>query len=317
MAKIYISYSRHDAEFVRQLVMRLKSLGQEVFYDAEALTPGQPFQKVLAAGLRDADAILFILSKYSLDSRYVLTEMGAALGYFEERGRPTPIPIVVDDSQLPVQISHIQALFARQMNPDDVALEIATAVERVVGKVQAREEKKQEVRQRVESKAAEFIQTSLKELREREKGFRRAAYAWYGVAYAVLIIGLGVAVWRASNLSSHLTDWISFAGFAAIGVVILGLLVAVARFAFMLGKSFMVEALRNSDRIHAISFGEFYLKAFPDKIEWENVKDAFQHWNIDKGSAFLSQSPSDFDHEVFKTAIAIAEVLKSTKEKKP
>jgi len=316
MSRIFISYSHRDSDYVRKLAESLRDLGQEPFYAEGSLTPGQPFQPVLSEGLRDADAITFILSANSLESRYVTTEMGAALGYFEERGRPLLIPVVLDGSPLPPQIAHIHAIFADGQDTEDVAVEIASAVERVAGRAQAREEKKLEVRERVESNAAKFIETSLKELREREARFRTAAYVWYSVAYVSLATGLLIALWRAAHLSGHLTNWIDFAGFAAVGVVVLGLLVAVARFAFMLGKSFMVEALRNSDRIHAISFGEFYLRAFPDRLEWIHVKDAFQHWNIDKGSSFLGQSPTDFDHEIFRTAIAIAEALRSEKSKK-
>jgi hypothetical protein len=316
MPRIYISYSHRDSTYVRALVDALKDLGQDPFFAEGSLTPGQEFQSVLSEGLRSADAIVFVLSQSSLESRYVTTEMGAALGYFEERGRPAIIPVVIDSSELPLQIRHIHALFAADRRPDDVALEIAAAVERVVGRAQAREEQRLEVRERVESTAAKFIETSLTELRKRESRYQIAAYSWYGLAYGSLAAGLGIAVWRASHLAGHLTSWIDFAGFMAVGAIVLGLLVAVARFAFMLGKAFMVEALRNSDRIHAISFGEFYLHAFPDKLEWAELKDAFQHWNIDKGSAFLAQQSADFDHEIFRTAIAIAEALRAEKQKK-
>jgi len=316
MSRIFISYSHRDSEYVRKLSDGLRTLGQQPFYAEEALAAGQPFQTILSENRRAADAIVFVLSANSLESRYVTTEMGAALGYFEERGRPLIIPVVIDASSLPPQVSHIHAIFANDRDAGDIALEIASAVERVAARHQAREEQRHEVRERVESTAAKFIETSLKELRARESRYRAAAYVWYGVAYLSLSAGLGIALWRAANLSGHLASWIDFAAFAAVGVVVLGLLVSVARFAFMLGKSFMVESLRNSDRIHAISFGEFYLRAFPDNLEWSQVKDAFQHWNIDKGSSFLGQTSADFDHEIFRTAIAVAEALRAEKTKK-
>jgi hypothetical protein len=62
--------------------------------------------------------------------------------------------------------------------------------------------------------------------------------SWELQAYASLGAGLAVALYRASNLPGHLSNWLDLAGFAAIGVVVLGLLLAVARYAFMLGKSF-------------------------------------------------------------------------------
>jgi hypothetical protein len=89
-------------------------------------------------------------------------------------------------------------------------------------------------------------------------------------------------------------------------LIVIGLLGALARFAFVLGKSFMVESLRNSNRRHAISYGQFYLRAFGDKALWSEIKDAFQFWNIDIGSSFLAQKPGDIDPQIFKTAVGIA-----------
>lgn len=101
-------------------------------------------------------------------------------------------------------------------------------------------------------------------------------------------------------------------------VIVIGLLVALAKYAFTLGKSFMVEALRNADRRHAISFGEFYLRAFGANADWKEVKDAFQHWNIDKGSHFLGQNNAEFDPQIFNLAIEIAKAVsgRTSDEKK-
>lgn len=70
----------------------------------------------------------------------------------------------------------------------------------------------------------------------------------------------------------------------------------------------MVESLRNSDRIHAISFGEFYLKAYQEKADWKEIKEAFQHWNIDGGSSFNSQNANDFDPKIFKNIILFYQI---------
>jgi hypothetical protein len=78
----------------------------------------------------------------------------------------------------------------------------------------------------------------------------------------------------------------------------------------------MVEALRNADRRHAISFGEFYLRARGASIDWSEVKDAFQHWNIDKGSQFIGQQTSDLDPQVFALAVDFAKVLLAKQKEK-
>jgi hypothetical protein len=71
----------------------------------------------------------------------------------------------------------------------------------------------------------------------------------------------------------------------------------------------MVEALRNADRSHAISFGEFYLQAYGTDTDWAELKEAFQHWNIDSGSVFADQKTSDFDPKLLEAAVALAKVM--------
>jgi hypothetical protein len=94
------------------------------------------------------------------------------------------------------------------------------------------------------------------------------------------------------------------------------MLVALAKYAFTLGKSYMVEALRNADRRHAISFGEFYLKAFASQATWVEVKDAFQHWNIDRGSHFLSQDVREFDPQLVDTLAGLFRAIAARNESK-
>jgi hypothetical protein len=71
----------------------------------------------------------------------------------------------------------------------------------------------------------------------------------------------------------------------------------------------VVGSIRNSNRRHAIAFGQFYLKAFDDKVTWPDIKDAFSSWNIDIGSSFLTQNPDDVDPQVLQHLAAIANAI--------
>jgi hypothetical protein len=81
-------------------------------------------------------------------------------------------------------------------------------------------------------------------------------------------------------------------------VLTLAIVIALSRLAFTLGKAFMTNALRNEDRIHAISFGEFFINAYGDEATHDEVRAVFSDWNIDKGTSFYSQSSNDFDPNV-------------------
>jgi hypothetical protein len=124
-----------------------------------------------------------------------------------------------------------------------------------------------------------------------------------------LLATVSFGVWRLLVRGPSTTEWTALVELVVTGIVVVGLLVALAKYAFSLGKSFMVEALRNADRRHAIKFGEFYLRAHGSAVEWTEIKEAFQHWNIDKGSQFIGQQAADLDPQVFATAVELAKVI--------
>ena len=75
----------------------------------------------------------------------------------------------------------------------------------------------------------------------------------------------------------------------------------------LLGKSFMVEAIRNGDRIHAISFGKFYIKAYGRVASRQEIREVLSNWNIDSGSSFHTQDSKEIDPNVY----GAVELLKS------
>lgn len=160
---------------------------------------------------------------------------------------------------------------------------------------------------RAESAAAQYIQTSLTDLNVREGKYRVTAAYWYTTGCAALILGIVVAVYRATRIDYAAgASWPEFAEFTILGGVAIGLLIAVSKYAFNLGKAYMNEALRCADRAHAISFGQLYLKAFAPAVEWKEVKEAFQNWNIDRGSSFLTQQSSEFDPKMLELVVDVA-----------
>lgn len=58
----------------------------------------------------------------------------------------------------------------------------------------------------------------------------------------------------------------------------------------------MVESIRYSDRVYAISFGKFFLDAYGLEASREEVLQAFSSWNIDNdNTSFRNQSGDDYD----------------------
>lgn len=94
--------------------------------------------------------------------------------------------------------------------------------------------------------------------------------------------------------------------------------IAFARYAFIFSNSYMHESLKNSERRHAINFGKFYLEAYGANASWEQVKEAFQHWNISNDSAFTKKNTSDFDPKVMENVVELSKALShNNTSKKP
>jgi hypothetical protein len=67
MARLFVSYSRHDMSVVTQLVSELREMGHEPFYDQD-LTGGQRWWDVLLTRIESSDGFLPVLSSAYLDS---------------------------------------------------------------------------------------------------------------------------------------------------------------------------------------------------------------------------------------------------------
>ncbi len=306
MATVFLSFANQDRDFAEPLRKALHDLGHQVWSFDEQLTPGDRWQDTIIKRLKEVDAVAVILSENSARSTWIHHELGAAVAYARERGRPIIVPIVLGNVELPAQLAQFQGIFVHDGNAEEAALKLAVGLERLSGIRLANEEKQQEASKQVETSAADYIQKSLQELLARERKYERGAYFWYGLAYFTLLATVVFGVWRVLVTGPSATAWPALVELAVTGVVVVGLLIALAKYAFSLGKSFMVEALRNADRRHAISFGEFYLRARGAAVDWSEVKEVFQHWNIDKGSQFIGQQPSDLDPQVFAIAVELA-----------
>jgi hypothetical protein len=92
-------------------------------------------------------------------------------------------------------------------------------------------------------------------------------------------------------------------------VIVIGFLGACSKYAFSLGKAYTSESLKAADRIHAISFGQFYLRAFGEHVNWTELKEVFQHWNIDRSSTFSNLDAAQIDPQILSLIGQVATTL--------
>lgn len=86
-----------------------------------------------------------------------------------------------------------------------------------------------------------------------------------------------------------------------------GLCGLLAKYSFIFSKSYMHESLKLGERAHAIRFGEFYLDTYGANAQWEEVKEAFAHWNISGQSAFSDAETGPVDPAVVGAATNLVE----------
>jgi len=79
---VFISYSRKDGDFARQLNRKLQENGKNTWFDQESISTGVDFEKEIFKGIAGADNIVFLLSPDSVQSEYCEREVeyAASLG---------------------------------------------------------------------------------------------------------------------------------------------------------------------------------------------------------------------------------------------
>jgi WD40 repeat protein len=94
--KVFISYSRRDMEFAERLVAALEARGQEVIIDRRDLPLLEQWQVELQGFIRNADAVVFILSPASIGSKWCEWEVQEVTSLSKRLAPVVAVPIPPD-----------------------------------------------------------------------------------------------------------------------------------------------------------------------------------------------------------------------------
>lgn len=111
---IFISYSTKDAEFVERLSTSLIENNIKVWKDNHKIVIGDSLLNKIQAGIEGASYFCIVLSKNSLESDWVKTEMNYALRDESQKRGMMIIPIMIDDCKIPPFLSDIKAVDFRK-----------------------------------------------------------------------------------------------------------------------------------------------------------------------------------------------------------
>ncbi|OBX26505.1 TIR domain-containing protein [Gelidibacter algens] len=100
--KIFISYSKKDTEYVSSLVQALRQQGFDVWFDKNIMT-GNDWDDTIEEEIKNADALILILSKTSVASENVKDEMSYALSLGKSVN-----PIKIEECNVPMRLARKQ-----------------------------------------------------------------------------------------------------------------------------------------------------------------------------------------------------------------
>lgn len=131
MSRIFMSYSRRDGAYANQLFRALSRLHVSGFLDQTDIAAGASFGEQLKDAIRDADAVVVLLSENSVQSNFVMVEAGFAWGLGKRIIPVIPPDALISLGEVPPILQDLQILDARQQTPEETADQIAQAVQPV------------------------------------------------------------------------------------------------------------------------------------------------------------------------------------------
>lgn len=97
--KVFISYSRKDAEFVEKLAQKIQNAGGvDITIDVKSVAFGDNLQDFVDHAVRDTDLTISVVSKHSLESAWVAQEFLETLMYEKVNEKKKLLPIYIDRS---------------------------------------------------------------------------------------------------------------------------------------------------------------------------------------------------------------------------
>ncbi len=318
MAKIYISYSRKDNNIAVEIAEYLQNHGHEILIDIHELTPGIDWRKKINEALSSAEGIITLITENSLESQFVMTEIGTARTFIDIDKNKFFIPVIFGNINIPLVLQDIHCLFAETNSINDTAQKINEAIAQHSIRREAENIKQAKQIEKIEVNASKYVEEAMGKLKKREANDKITGTIWYVLGFICL---LGGVLFGVSEISKFLNiekltenvQWTIVVILTIKTAVIIGLLIACSKYSFTLGKSYINEALKNADRAHAISFGKFYLDAYSSTAKWEDLKEAFQYWNINNESSFSKLDTNNYDPKFLELAIELSKTINSKK----
>ena len=132
---VFLSYSRKDTEFTRQLHNELTKRGRKTWADWEGILPSDKWMARIHAAIDEAEAVIVIISPDSLDSSVCGEELDFS---FDRNKRVIPVVRREPTGEVRADLAEINWIFARRSDDlNEAVSRIIEAVDTDLGWVRA------------------------------------------------------------------------------------------------------------------------------------------------------------------------------------
>lgn len=132
MARVFISYASADVELARRIAEALSERGIQVWYDQWLLKPGDNLIQRIGDGIRDADALLVLVSEDFGNSKWAQHELSTWLLSEAGQDRKVILPVRVRGASMPFDLQ-TRVYFDLT---DDSPASLARLIESIANRVQ-------------------------------------------------------------------------------------------------------------------------------------------------------------------------------------
>jgi hypothetical protein len=133
--RVFIIYSRHDSAKALEIADLLRQNDIEPWLDVEQIDAGQIWQEAAFDGLANSLVALVLVSPSLTESKFAEAELKYALSRMasDDSGTSPVIPLLIDGSEPPSFLSHIQYVDTRTANWHDFLIRsLNRAMERIL-----------------------------------------------------------------------------------------------------------------------------------------------------------------------------------------
>lgn len=163
------------------------------------------------------------------------------------------------------------------------------------------EQQAEKLQYRIETKVPQFVTKAAADLDALRQKYERKATSWALTGMLIMAIALiGVVSLTLYGLAygPATSSWSDFAFVTFKGLVIAALLGFWAKHAFSISSAYSHEAIKRSDRAHAINFGKLYLELYGNEVDRTEVVRVFENWNLETNTAFATVSEKGMETSV-------------------